>query len=635
MASRNVIPRPETTNPPDDDSGDSSWGIVVPIVLVGLFIVSVIVFLYCHYMRKKQQQGPPDAANTSLGRFSRSLVGSSTTGIDYVRCSTRSTTPLRSSLRGDQAFVMPMAPQYHHGSQPKFTFYWEDDNWKLCPDSVNNMRGHLNPLSPIDEMDSSLMSDDVYMDVSKSYDVGAQAPFSPYHLTWVTPQAPPPSYEESEAGSPEKRLRLMSVNTTNSEDTYSTCHTFDKDAFHVHNNTLATDGEYSANSMSRHKRKSAVLSSAVLSEALTNTNLTNSQMTSYPSTPISSTGASLTTSSLDTGEDDDTSFVTSYHDTSYHISRQSVNNQSAAYTTARGSQGESEVSGVPSLPSSILYYHQKMAGNRNVELMECPPRLLSQPYNYSMASSMGSAESHYTDNTSLLPNVGSSNTSGNPSMSMSIPHSNVPGVVEQGCQGTMSPGDLSKLVNELSSIRPSSTEPTSINKGIVNSACVYDNNIGESYVTEQIHPQNASEGDVNFRHSITELFRSWSVTAELDYSSLSSRGASGASGASGATSMNTPQHENSFAWDNFPWHKNKGIPEHYQQQQEITPHLVEDYNHNLVEPSVNHNLVEPSANHNLVELGASGNVLDINRLSTPGRKVKFEAPVLVSKTYWV
>ncbi|XP_060072274.1 uncharacterized protein LOC132552150 [Ylistrum balloti] len=604
MASPDAIPTQETTGPPDD-SDDSNWGIIVPIVLVGLFIVSVIVFLYCHYIRRKRQESPPDTTNTSLSRFSRSLVGSSTTGIDYVRSSTRSTTPLRSSLRGDQAFVMPMAPHYHSGSQPKFTFYWDKDNWKLCPDSVNTMRGHLNPLSPIDEMDSSLMSEDVYTDVSKSYDVGAQAPFSPYHLTWVTPQAPPPSYEESEIGSPEKRLRLMSINTTNSEDTYSTCQTFDKDsnAFHVHNNTPNTDAEFSAQCTSCPP-KSVVLTSAVLSEALTNTNLTNSHMTSYPSTPLSSTGASISSSSLDSGEDDDTSFVTSYHDTSYHISRQSVNNQSV-YTSARGSQEESEVSGVPSLPSSILYYHQKMAGNRNVEWMECPPRAFSHPYNQSMASSMGSAESHYTDNTSLLPNVGSSNTSGNPSMSTSIPHSNLPGVVEQNSQGTFSPGDLSKLVNELSSIRPSSTEPTSINKGIVNSACAYENNIGESYVTEQILPQNASDGDGNLRHSITELFRSWSVTAELDYSSMSSRG---------TTSMNTPQHENSFAWDNFPWHKNK---EKQGQHHELTPHLLEDYNHNIVEPC------------------ASVSATDVNRLATPGRKVTFDVPVLVSKTYWV
>ncbi|XP_033737238.1 uncharacterized protein LOC117325245 isoform X2 [Pecten maximus] len=601
----NVLPTQETTNPPDD-SGNSDWGIIVPVVLVGLFVAGVIVFLYCHYIQRKRQDGPPDTTNTSLSRFSRSLVGSSTTGIDYVRSSTRSTTPLRSSLRGDQAFVMPMAPHYHHGSQPKFTFYWDKDNWKLCPDSVNNMRGHLNPLSPIDEMDSSLMSEDVYTDVSKSFDVSAQAPFSPYHLTWVTPQAPPPSYEESEAGSPEKRLRLMSINTTNSEDTYSTCQTFDKDsnAFHVHNNTPNTDIDYSAQS-NNCRKKSAVLSSAALSEALTNTNLTNSHMTSYPSTPLSSTDASFPTSSLDSGEDDDTSFVTSYHDTSYHISRQSVNNQSTVYTSARGSQEESEVSGIPSLPSSILYFHQKMAANRNVELTECPPRLMSQPYNQSMASSMGSAESHYTDNTSLLPNVGSSNTSGNPSMSTSIPYTNVPGLVEQGSQGTFSPGDLSKLVDEMSSIRPSSTEPASINKGIVNSACVCENNIGESYVTEQILPQNASDGDGNLRHSITELFRSWSVTAELDYSSLSSRG---------ATSMNTPQHDNSFAWDNFPWHRNK---DRRGQNQDLPPFLLEDHNHNLVDP------------------GASSSAVDVNRLATPGRKVTFDVPVLVSKTYWV
>ncbi|OWF46203.1 hypothetical protein KP79_PYT08129 [Mizuhopecten yessoensis] len=434
-ASRNVILPEETTIPPADDSGDSSWGVIVPVILLGLFVVSFIIFLCRHCIRRKRRRSPSDSTATSLGRFSRSLVGSSTTGISYIHSTTRSTTHLSSNLRVDQAFVMPMAPQY--------MFYCENGIWKLCTNSVDNTRGHLNPLSAMDEVDSSFMSEDVYMDVSKIDDVSAQTPFTQNPTTWATPQAPPPSYEESEAGSPDKRFRLMLVNTTNSEDTYSTCQTFDKDAFHVHNNTPATDGEYSASSMSCPQIQNAAASGAVPSEALMNTNLTISHMTSYPSTLLSSTDASLSTSSLDTWEEDDTSFVTSYHDSSYSISRRRGNNAS----TAHGSQQESESSGVPSLPSSILYFHQKMAGNSNAGLIECQSRRLSYPYNYSIANTKSWVESDYMEHTcsSMIPNVG--DDSRNPCMSTPIPHSNARGLLEQGIrsQACFSRCDMSPL----------------------------------------------------------------------------------------------------------------------------------------------------------------------------------------------
>ena len=105
-------------------------------------------------------------------------------------------------------------------------------------------------------------------------------------------------------------------------------------------------------------------------------------------------------------------------DTDHNRNSKRSNNQDSQYSNynngTRNSQYEEEYSmGVPSLPSSIIHYHQKMT-NVNVVMSGKVPVFSPHAFHASQASSLESSDTNYTDNTSMLPCVGSSITSGNP-----------------------------------------------------------------------------------------------------------------------------------------------------------------------------------------------------------------------------
>lgn len=651
------------THPTGNDGDDGSiisWGLVIPIILIGVFLVCVASCLYWHSWRDKNrnQHNVDRSVNTSFERFSRS-TGRTPTRVDYVRGSTRSTTPLniRESVK-----VVPLT-----NSNPRqFKFYWDKDNWKLCPPDGSMPPGaltdsrlslHRQHLSPIDEMDSSAL----YSSTTKSYDVEAQPPFSPYHLTWLAPKAPPPSYEESELSSPDKSQRIMmsnnttetnntcsgytgySKNTTN--NTCSGCTGYSKNntsentcsgytgysmkninsPFYPNNNTPTTDFEFASEQGSLPPKMTLMLHSNCASNA-------NSRFISYPSTPLSSSMESLTESQVDTIEEISYRQHNLPHNRNSHYNSDTDNNRNSQFSqykieidhnrnsiiynntenhntrdnqfsnyntetdnSTRNSQYEEEYSmGVPSLPSSILFYHQKMT-TANVVMSGKTPRFSPHAFNSSQVSSLESSDTCYTDNTSMLPCVGSSITSGNPTgigiSSLQHTNSNQHSMTQNATETTdnINPEDLSKIVDELSSIRPGSNEPPSVNHGVVNSMCGFEGNVGQSYVAD-IYPPQHGVADSKVHQNMTELFRSWSVTAELDYNSLSSRR---------GMSMQTPLNEGPFSWDTYPLKKNKGV-----------------HNENGA-TDVNHNVV------------------NINSLPHPGRHVQFAQPILVDKTYWV
>lgn len=563
-----------STESPTDSEG-VSLGLAIPIVLIAVFLIVVAVCIYWHSFRKRRRKSNLDST------FARSFnyVRSPCNGADFVRASTsssRSTTPLHASALREKVNVIPLTDK---NSSERFHFYWDKDNWKLVPpDAVGqHTRGVplclRHQLSPIDEMDTP-MSADIYNDASKSYEVAARAPFSPYRLTWVTPTAPPPSYEESEISSLSKcHTRPSEINTTRTtEENCSACNHRGKEGnspFYPNNNTPTTEYELASEQGTLH------INMLMNTVGANNTNSQNSS--SYPSSPRSSSSESLTTSNIDRGVD--ASLMTSYPETSYPQSSLQSSYQ-PPHPSERTSVIESDT-GIPSLPSSILFYHQKMAPNNNNNNNSGRQHVFSQyAYDNSLASSIESNETHYTDNTSMLPNVGSAANSDNRSST-------------QVCQlrrtetsHNISPEDLSRIVSELSSIRPGSNEP--VDRGIVNSAMVSDGAVGQSYVPDVFAPQNdyCSTRDQPFHQSVNDLFRSWSVTAELDYSPMSSKG---------GNSMQTPLHEDSFSWDNYPWHRNRDG-------------RVQDVNHNII---------------------------DLNTIPIPGRRVQFDVPVLVDKTYWV
>ena len=593
-------------HPTKETSGSSSsigWGVIVAIVSVVLLSIGAVVFM-CYACRRKRLSRTSrqnKSTNSSFG-FSRRIGRSPSSIPDYRRDSTRSTTPLRSSARNaGRCNVVPLVNKHQPG---KFTFYWDrnKDNWKLCQDAVPplaNTSCLRNPLSPIDEIDTPIS--DLH------YEVPPQPPFSPYHLTWITPQAPPPSYDDSAVSSPSKCLHSEFTGSIESSDTCSDCQLMlsgkhpPHSPFHPNNNTPTTECDLCSQDI-----KDLRLSRSDYNN--------NSQFTSYPSTRCSSE-PHLTTSSLDTDHD---SLVTSYQDDSQGLSKQASILSKNATPFSSLSRADSEI---PSLPSSILYYHQRMTTNSNVKQSGKMPKFSPHAYNMSMASSLCSAETHYEDNTSMLANVGSSNTSGNPAgsllqMTNNNPHTSasvsLPGRLIQH-QQSVNEDELSKLVDELSSIRGNSLEPGSINHGVVTSLAQIDNNIGQSYVNDVFQ-----SGELE-----AKLFRSWSVTAELDYSSMSSRA---------TPSMNTPANENSFVWDNFPWNKNKALK---------TNMNITDQNQNIVNDNLDQSVTDNTSytKESFVKSSKIDNVnlnsVDINKIPFPGRKVTFDVPVLVNKTYWV
>lgn len=623
-----------------DKSNDGAvvgWGVIIPVLLIVMFLVTVTGCLLWHtWINRRQSSEPtdqtPDASKT-ISRFRRSTKNTS----DYVRGSTRSTTPLRSSI-GDNVHVTALQNQ---GSD-KFTFVWDKDNWRLCPqgdsrvqrsDLNNNSTALRQHLSPIEETETSIAN------VSRSYNLSAQPPYSPYHLTYI--HAPPPSYEESEVsstGKPAPMHSLQTTNTTQSEESWSVCAKHKRSLtmsspFYPHYNTPTTECELEE--PSNMKFNSA-------------TTTTLSHNTSYPSSPMSSSAGSLTASNIDTGPE--ASMMISYQEpTCPPSSLQSDFAPSTNQTSERTSQNGSDLSGgVPSLPSSILHYHQRMAGDTSLKPFGKTPNFSPHAFQGSAGSSLISADTHYEDNTSLLPNVGSSNTSENPTGSIffstnpslhpSLPlsHSVLPSLqnsMDPSIQfatsfnpsvqyfNTLNPSlryanfatsqnisaeDLSKMVDDMSSIRPLSVHGDTMNQGsIVHSVIGYDGIVGQSYVADLCAPQSGSEADNNFHQSITELFKSWSVTAELDYSSLSSQTPS--QRADPTTAFDNTERsscvasqqaiETSSMWEQRSNGQNQGgdnDPEDFRR-----PHV------------------------------------QLDQLPVPGRRVKFDVPILVNKTYWV
>ncbi|XP_062576366.1 uncharacterized protein LOC134238261 [Saccostrea cucullata] len=621
------------TPAPKDDTGDGAvvgWGVIIPVLLIVVFLVTVTICLLWHTWINRRRtsnstEKTPDTEKMSK-RFKRSIKNTS----DFVRGSTRSTTPLRSSVI-ENVHVTALQRQ----NADKFTFVWDKDNWRLCPPESrlqssdfnnNTLRQHL---SPIDESETSIAN------VSRTYNLSAHPPYSPYHLTYI--HAPPPSYEESEVSSLGKSIpmhSLQTTNTTQSEESCSACMKQGKSLtmsspFHPHYNTPTT--ECGLDEPSNIKFNSAAT-----------TNL--SQYTSYPSSPMSSSAGSLTASNIDTGPE--ASLMMSYPEpVCPPSSLQSDFAPSANQTPEETSQNGSDFSGgIPSLPSSILYYHQQMTGDNSLKPFGKTPNFSPHAFQGSAGSSLISADTHYEDNTSLLPNVGSSNTSENPtgslqfhtnlSLNPSLPLSNsvMPSLQNPSIQfatsfnpsvqyfNTLNPSlqyanfassqnisaeDLSKMVDEMSSIRPFPPEETESRGGVVHSVIGYEGTVGQSYVADICAPQSGSEADNNFHQSITELFKSWSVTAELDYSSLSSH----------ATSQRA---DPTAAFDHQSEHSSYGAS----QPTDMSSFWEQQQGRGREE-------------RDRISDDSSRQHVQLNHLPVPGRRVKFDVPILVNKTYWV
>ncbi|KAL4236864.1 hypothetical protein ACF0H5_005249 [Mactra antiquata] len=504
-----------TTQSSDNDSRSGpSWGLIIPIIMIGVFLISVALCLWWHKWRDKRTLHLPRSGHHGSS-FHRSYRRSSHSGSYAIRDSNRSTTPLRNSLNEKIATnnnnnvklnnvnVIPVQPRQPDG---KYAFYWDKNHFKACPTTtVMSSSGRLGtkPLSPINEIESPASGQ--ISELSRNYDLAAQAQFSPYHLAWHTQSSGMTSYEHSDPYSRDHRVnryppQSRGNNRERSAKSYQNYEQPGSSPFFPNNNTPTTECDTESEA----------------SQIAINVNHGYSyHPSSHPTSPNRTPGTNASTN--DTNR---TSLATSYPESSFQTCSTS-RDQSHYHTSVDKSDQtiDHNSNNISSLPSSIAPFSKMntiITDDNNNSLAE-PNAYMTYPMakvlNYTLASSIASSDTHMSDNTSLLPNIGSTNTSGYPAMSGSRSY---PQSVMQS--GPTSPEDLSKLVNEMSSIRP--VEETSSHRPTTST----------DPTSRIISVSGHSTG--------TDLHRSWSV----DHSSLNS--------------TRTGSSKNgSLYWDNYPLHR--------------------------------------------------------------------------------
>lgn len=501
-----TLPPPTTVGLPDDENDGPSWGLIIPIIMIGVFLTSVAVCLWWHKWRDKRTLHIQRDHNASS--FLRSYRGSKSnrSGFDAVRDSTRSTTPLRSSLNEKnlnnnivKVKNVNVIPVQQRPAIGKGSLYWDKMNWKTyATQSAMSSSGRIGtkPLSPINEIESP--SSMKLSELSRNYDMSAQASFSPYHLTWYSSSNPPPSYEQVDIHNRSNRVSRYPPPTRVDSEGFTPApnNLYEPSVnspFYPNNNTPTTECETSSEASQLHRDDPRETQ--------------GSQYTSYPSSPKSSL-PSISNTHLTVSTDTETNKTcqtgASYPESSFRTCTTSRDQSHSGFQTSTLPSGQTSTTehtstNFSSLPSSIAQFSkQNVLLDDNNNSMVLPNAYFSYPVskilNYTLASSIASSDTHVSDNTSLLPNMGSSNTSGYPGTvaSRSYQQSVEP-------SGHTSAEDLSKLVDEMSSIRP-----------VEESSSIRPNS--------SIDP--ASRIVSISGHS--NLQRSWSVVAEMERASMTS-----------------------------------------------------------------------------------------------------------------
>lgn len=405
----------------------------------------------------------------------------------------------------------------------------------------------LRKLSPIDESPRSAG------DRMKSCSISAQASISPYHSGWMTPQAPPPSRNTSDGNG----LPLDS-NTMRSDELYGGYKRYEDmtNSPYYPNNNTPTECEVELEQGIYHVRHQMEAHAARRG---------SSQYVCYPSSLNASVSEPTTAEMVS-----EISLGTSVNGIVYPPSSRHSSFHPPTRRASVMSDSSDSVSGTLSLPSSIARYHQSrifVAGN--IIMPERSHEVSQNNFNYTLASSVDSTDTQFSEHgdVSMLPNMGSCNTSMQRIPSACFVHSNSGSVVPPSRNASV--GDYSRIMHELSSIGLDSDDTNAK----MSSFSVADGCSG---------------------HSCADLFRSWSATGELDYSTPSSRA---------ITSMNVPHSHANFRDIN---------PERCLSDPGIAKSHSHYYNRNL-----------------------------LHRLSLHNRRVQFDMPaqvtlpILNDKQYWV
>ncbi|KAK3592884.1 hypothetical protein CHS0354_004109 [Potamilus streckersoni] len=500
----------ETTSFTSDsfDSHDGpSWGLIIPIIMIGVFLLCVAGCLYWHKWRDRRRRAL-NRRNRNPPTFARGYHGAASRGVETIRNSTRSTTPLHRNSRGT-VHVIPI----QKGMTGKYALEWDyNENLMHKKKPIPVVQTHLprvitpKPLSPINEMDSPLSK---MSNISKNYHIDAQPPFSPYHLVWLTKQGSIRQSSEVSFSSNTTRTRAARrcsesrcrISTASSDPLTDKPFTGYNSPFHPQHNTPNTDCEADSETESGLYKNIETCLDHVLRSQVTSCKA-NSVISHVSSGIFRSQGESALM-------------------TTYQTSSEGMGGSYVAPPPTQIQSSMTEHSGPYSIPSTIHKYESSDLNNNSLIVTDSyMGHSGNKAISYTLASSIASSETQSSGNTSMLPNVGSSNTSGQPTHGQSLKSEYVNTVISSN----VSTEDLSKIVNDMSSIRPnSSTDPSS--------RMVISSEVGNS--------------------ASAEFYHSWNNFAENDGISHSSK-------TTGSLSLS--KQDGSFIWDNYSLKSHPGSP---------------------------------------------------------------------------
>lgn len=429
------------------------WRLIVPTIVLVLFLLGVAACLYGHNWREKRRNRG-QLGSINMTRFSRNLVqGRADTNHDW-RGSTRSTTPLRASV-ADKVHVVPL----NRTTAESYPFN-NDGDWKYLSFSRK--------LSPIDEVN-------VTKERTKSDSMlSVQPSFSPYHLTWISPHA---RNAMSEGSLPPRNTFTPSDGSYKPRGHNVITKPFPSSF--VRNTPAARilkEDNGAASIKKSFSPQPSVQEEIASTDMLMNDQLYDIEMTasdySVPPPCQKPPRRQPIIPRLPAGTQIEANGPRS----------STFNMQPTPAPTPTGQANCSDASGQWSLPSSISHWHQDRINSVG------PPLIISHKDGDMNYFSNIDLSDHYSDNTSLYPNIGSSITSGHPTI----------------------------ISNELSSVHSGITETDDTTKSRIEA---YDNpcfNFGSDINIQNSHQSSVSDVPVPHNSYVAEIHRSWSMSGELE-----------------------------------------------------------------------------------------------------------------------
>ncbi|XP_050403402.1 uncharacterized protein LOC126819425 [Patella vulgata] len=449
-------------------SGVVSWAFIAPITIIGLFLFAVAACLLFHNWRDKRrlQRYSPSRQNPEFNRQGAENNSKRDRG------SARSTTSARST--GASTFgkgqIVPL------GRKASLRLTPDEDGWKIA--------NQPQILSPIDELDSSNSKTAVTEIKPKFF--SSHERFAPYHLTWIAQSSKDTEMQHVNEKQPIHVIENPITNQIGNDQYYEeskVVREMEKTSpFYPHHTTPTTE----------YDRESEFSGNLQGGDSAVSTHIHDN--VSLPSTIYPVIGRAPP--SLTDGAD-----LSSIHTLPENRSQYNIHSNPLSATTSF----TDSASGSLSLPSSISRFHASRLNNTPNYAYPLASTCYNGSHaklNFTATSSIDISEnnSHYSDNTSMFPNVGSSITSFNPSVPRSNPTSS--------CASDIFSPDrpYSNVGGRQYASHPGTGTNTRQNSFSTNSA---DGHVPPTAENSRVSPAREAE-----------MFRSWSLGADVNSGSL-------------------------------------------------------------------------------------------------------------------